>query len=144
MEEGLKLKGCWRISEQDAQGNWKIVLEKKNLITNVGLNLVMSRLRDVADDPISHIAVGSGATGALATDTTLETEVTRKAIIDFDLIANVLNVEVTFGKTEGNFNWKEAGVFNDGGSGTMLNRLLIDYNKTSASAAKVEVEFTLT
>ena len=83
-----------------------------------------------AGESITHMAVGTSTVPAADTQTTLTTEIFRKAIASWDntlLSANPPKVtaEMTMTSTEGNGNTlTEVGLFTAATAGTMLSRLV--------------------
>ena len=72
----------------------------------------------------------------------LGTEIFRKVVSNIDTNGNVLTVETQIEDYEAVAVWKEVGIFNNISSGTMLNRIVIDFNKTTIDA--VRIKFTIT
>lgn len=121
----------------------------KNLIVTNGKNLAMDRLFGLASEAaLSHIGVGVNATAASASDTRLDNAVTGNVLLKaFDSTATRASQTVTclstFGTSEANFQWNEAGLFNGATNGTskLFNRVIIGpFTKTSA----VSIIYTVT
>ncbi len=127
-----KREGWFFIDVRDSKGNLKESRIVKNLITNAGLAGAANRLGGIGTAAFTYIALGTGATAANATDTTLQTElavsglsrvnatvsaVTTTATNDTLQLANTFTVTGTAAITE-------AGILNAGAGGTLLSRLV--------------------
>ena len=140
MKEGIKVKGLLQIF--DAKTN-ELLFEKNNLVLNTGLALMVDNMK-VSTAVLTHIAVGTGTTAVIATDTALETELYRKAVTNIDTLANVLTVETQMNAIEANAIWKECGILTASSGGILFNRINIDFNKTSADVVNIKFTITLT
>lgn len=140
--EKLRIKGKVEIFERK-NSKWIKVFENENLVVDTGLAFMMDRLKANSPDPIDYIAVGTDDTAVTAGDTTLNTELARKACYDIDAVANILYAETIFENGEAIGVWKETGMFNDTPAGVMINRVIIDFTKTGSIAAKVKFTVTL-
>jgi hypothetical protein len=115
-----------------ASGSLLVVLTKpsgekeeysfKNLVVNVGKDFVASRMVGTASAVMSHMAIGSGVTAAAGGDTTLGTELGRVSLAGSSATNNVVTYTATFPAGTGTGAVTEAGIFNDGTTGTMLCR----------------------
>jgi len=115
-----------------------------NKITNAGLNLLrqyMSRTTPL----ISHIAVGSGSTGAAAGDTALETETDRVAILDYsDGATGIITFRAVLEANQGNGTVREFGLLNDATAGTLFARSVLGANYTKDSSLIVRISWVFT
>ena len=115
------------------------------MITNNGLELIADLVESSGTHP-THLAVGTGTTTPVATDTTLETETGRYAL-DATVKAGARKVRYRYelDTTEENGNTlTEVGVFNAGAAGDILNRTTytgIAKDNTFALRMEVELEF---
>lgn len=141
MKEGLKIRGLLRIFSVKTG---ELLYEKENLVVNTGLNLMIDRLKNATNNPLTHIEVGTGTTVVTPLDTALETPLLRKAIDDIDTIENVLTAESQFEDYEAVAVWKEVGMFNAALGGTMFNRINISFDKTTEDAVRVQFTITVT
>lgn len=117
------------------------------MIVNSGLNLMRDFLNGAAPNPPSHFAVGTGTTAVAAGDTTLETEVERKAVVSKTLSGNgILEYVGELLSTEANGNdLSEVGVLNAASAGDLLLRTThAPYSKTADFSVKYVVRHTLT
>ena len=113
------------------------------MIMNVGIDLVRDWLAgDAVNDP-THMAVGTGTSSPIATETTLIAETVRKVFSAKTKQGDgVINYEMTLTTAEGNgTNIAEIAIFNAASVGEMLNRLVFTpVAKTSAFELKIEIE----
>jgi len=139
LREGLGIKGTLKILNAKTR---EVLYQKDNMVVNTGLAYIVDRMKIVPPDPIGWIEVGIGTTPVDPLDTTLETPLLRKAVIDMDTVENVLTVETLYERFEAIAVWKEIAMFNAVTSGVMINRINIDFNKEGDDA--VIVQFTVT
>lgn len=120
MNETINLKGEIEILLND-----KVVLEKKNLIVQVGKNFLASAIISSSTSPFIAIAIGTSSTPAGVADTTLGTELTRAAYTSSSVAANVVSLSKLFSAGVGTGTITEAGIFNNSTSGgTMLSHVV--------------------
>lgn len=93
-----------------------------NMIVTVGKQFIMERLISNVPTQINHMAIGSGGTAPVSSDTTLETELSRLGI--GTALRNGVTVTFTgvFPAGNGTGTISEAGLFNAVSNGTMLAR----------------------
>jgi hypothetical protein len=126
LKEKLKMTGNVSLVLRDADGQIKEAREIKNLVVNVGLAYVISRMVGTAKAVMSHMALGSGTTAAAAGNTDLESVLGSREALDSTTIAGSNNEQVVYvasfeaGDATGAVT--EAGVFNASTSGDMLCR----------------------
>jgi hypothetical protein len=124
LNDEFKLKGEWTLSRVNKETGEILDTEViHNIIVNTGKERVAKLLNGVSSTYFRAIAVGTGVTGALVGNTTLETEVTRSAA--------TLTYEASY-KTKfvytfsfgGNYAITEAGIFDSAtvSGSVMLNR----------------------
>lgn len=135
-----------RITVRDLDGNILDVQEFKNLITTVGLGMVVDLLDgDISDGEIKYTAVGSGTTAPALGDTTLDTETFRKAttsttqpsVSSLRYVVYIAPDEAIGAIEEiGWFAGAAAGAGAD--SGIMISRVLYSRTKTNLESIQVE------
>lgn len=112
-------------------GHWSTSLNIHNLITNAGFAGVASRINGSGGEAaFTYIAVGTGATAADVSDTTLQTEITDSGLARVAATASRVTVDVTNDgarltttfSVSGTKAVTESGVLNAGSSGTLLAR----------------------
>lgn len=142
--EIVRPRGCVGFYLHDAKtGKLKSYDFVKNMFMNAGRVSIARRMRNLTDvdhGVISYMAVGTGLTAPLPTNTTLVTEIARKLIATRDEAPGATNGIVCttfFNTTEANGALKEAALFGDdatatANSGTMYARTLINRVKSSA------------
>jgi len=95
----------------------------------------------------SYMGVGDSATAFDASQTDLlGTNKYRKAVDTGSPSRSGLDTTwvATFGTTEANFNWQEAGIFNASSGGTMLFRIVWNWGvKTSAVSRQLTLTLSL-
>lgn len=122
LNEDIKAIGRLDIKVFDADGNIKQQVEVDNLVVTTGLGYIASRIKDAAATPMSHMAIGTGTTAAVAGNTGLGTEAARVALSATSVAANVVTFTATFPAGTGTGAIAEAGIFNANSAGTMLCR----------------------
>jgi hypothetical protein len=138
MKDQFKLKGVWNFKTVDRLTG-KILQEetKENLIVNTGLERVAKLLNGISSTYFRAIGIGEGTTGALAGDTTLETEVTRAtASLSYEASYKAkYEYTFTFG---GDYAITEAGLFD---SATVSGSVML--NRTTFTAKNVSTTVDL-
>jgi hypothetical protein len=122
-----------------------------NIFVNAGLNLLWTILCGGAGTAYSHanayIAVGTNATGAVATDVALGTESARVAMDTSYPTYGTSQQAVfrsTFDSSTANVHWQEFGVFNAVSGVTMLNHKISDQGtKTAGQVWQVSCTITI-
>jgi hypothetical protein len=122
-------------------GKAKLIVRKKNMIVDTGLNWECDRFYQNSLDPMSYIAVGDDDTASTASDTALGSELTRVSA-SFTDTSNQTKATALFSAGVGTGNWKEAGLFNASSGGIMYNRVIFDYVK--GAGVNTYVVFTIT
>jgi len=117
-----------------SDGKIKQVVEASNLVVDAGLAYIIDQIySNPAQVKMSHYAVGTGSTAPVAGNTTLETEIFRKAL-DLQLKTGAtLTYYGVFGPEEGTGNLREGGIFNATSSGTMPARVVFALVEKTAS-----------
>jgi hypothetical protein len=145
MNDKFKLIGTWELSRVNKDTGEVLDTEViHNIIVNTGKEQIAKLLNGVSSTYMRAIAVGTGTTGALVGDTTLETEVTR-AVATLSYEANYKAKFVytfTFGS---NYAITEAGIFDSAtvSGSVMLNRTTFSAKNVSATVqliATVKIE----
>ena len=122
----LKITGKLHITLYDKNHNIKQQVEVPNLVVNDGMNLIANILAGDSTAYITHMAVGTSATAAAGSQSTLISETGRNALTGYLVTNNVIQYSATFNTGEGTGELQEAGLFNDGTAGTMLCRTVFD------------------
>lgn len=147
LQSQFKLKGTFKLTLRDLEGN--IIKEQtvSNLVTTAGKE-VFARL--LAGDTtysgeINYLAVGTGLSSPSISDTTLETEIERttaQAPTPTRTGASV-EYEFLFGASEAIGTLKEVGAFIDGtatvDTGQLFDRAEIDIEKTSLNSLTIQL-----
>ncbi len=127
MKEKVTVKGRLEIYMRENGGKWKLIREKENVITDVGLKQILNAILGTYGNyaTFSYFAVGTGTTAPTAADTALEAEAFRKAISGVNEDgANFRNQYVCYITTTDYVgNISEFGIFDASSAGNMLNRI---------------------
>jgi len=148
------LKGRVRVIEHNVITGQTIVHPwKDNLIVTAGKVMALRRLGGIGlyanEGQITYGAVGTGNTTLPdAADTAMETELDRAPISYQQVVGTILTLRVFFSTSQANGTLKEFAWFGEAataaaGSGTMFNRINIDYTKTSAVTYTIEQEISI-
>jgi len=146
------LKGNWKlitnvkITAFDLDGNVKDVQEFHNLITTVGLGMLIDMLDGtVADGEIKYVAIGSNNTAPALTDTTLGTETFRKIMTTqtqptaTSLLSTCYIVPSEAVAANEELGWFAGAAAGAGANtGIMVSRVLYSRNKTALESLQVE------
>jgi hypothetical protein len=146
--------GVWKFTIRDAKTG-KIKREKitKNIIPTIGRTAIACQLanQQTYEMGAKYIAIGTGTTPAANGDTTLETEVYRKAVSSDAYANNVAYIAGFFTADEDNGNYKEFGIFGDGiatessgsvDTGILYSRVLESIDKSALETLTVEWSIT--
>lgn len=100
---------------------------KHNLVVNSGLAFIASRLVGTAQQPVSHVAIGTGTTVASGGQTSLVSELARVALTSSTVVTTTVTNDsvqyvATFGPGAGTGPITEAALLNSVTSGTMVAR----------------------
>ena len=117
----LKAKGELAVVLTKADGSVE-QYDLKNLVVNVGLNYIVSRMKDTSANVMSHMAIGAGTVAAAAADTALGSELGRVALTSTTVSSNTITYVATFPAGTGTGAVTEAGIFNAASAGTELCR----------------------
>ena len=146
LKDNMKAKGRLKIVVTDKNGVVKDAREVDNLIVDTGLDFIASRMKDVTDDAMSHMELGTGTTAAAAGDTALESAISgsRTALTSTTVTDNAIAYVATFGAGTGTGAVTEAGILNAASGGTMLCRTVFDVvNKGAADSMSITWTVTI-
>jgi len=133
IEDSIGLKGYLTISMND-----KVIRQVPNVVVALGKNYVASRMKDNSASVMSHMAIGTGSQSAVESDTTLNTETARVALISSIVQDNKITFRATFSAGTGTGLIKEAGLFDASSSGRMLCRTVFqESNKQSLDSMSI-------
>lgn len=129
INENFKVTGAVVIRK-----NGEIVKEIPNTIVTAGKNDIASLITG-SGSAMTHMGVGTGTTGVVAGNTTLETEVDRNALVTSGGVAstNTVEFESVWNAGDGTGALTEAGLFSASTGGTMLARTVFSVVNKSAS-----------
>jgi hypothetical protein len=121
ISDGLKITGAVEITLFDKNGDVKDTRSIKNLVVTTGKTFIAARMVGTPA-VMSHMAIGEDDTAAAVGDTTLGDEAGRVALASATSSGAVVTYTATFGAGTGTGAIVEAGILNDGTTGTMLCR----------------------
>ena len=134
LKENQKVLGHLQIYARHEDGRIEKVVDQKNLVTTVGLNLLRDLISGNGSAFITHAALGSGTTAPSLTDTALENEVIRKAVaVDISIGSGKVRFEWEIGKPEANSpgTISEAGLLTALSGGILVTHITFaPFNKT--------------
>jgi len=140
----IKAKGTLSVVLKDENGNLKDKREINNLVVDSGLDYIASRMKDVTEDAMSYMAIGTGTTAAAAGDTTLGTELDRNALTSTTVTDESIAYVASWAAGDGTGAVTEAGIFNAASAGTMLARTVFDVvNKAANDTLSITWTITL-
>lgn len=124
--EKIKTRGLVTFTLIDSNGQIK-EQQDHNLVVDSGLAYIASRMKDTSSGVMTHMAVGTSTTAEADAQTALLAESARVALTSTTIVTtSVANDSVqyvaTFNPGTGTAALTEAGLFNDGTTGTMLCR----------------------
>jgi hypothetical protein len=138
INDQLQLKGHLQIHLND-----ELVQDVDNLVVTAGKNYVASRIKDASATAMSHMAVGSGTTAAVAGNTALGSELGRVSLTSTSVSNAVVTYTATFAAGTGTGAVTEAGILNASSSGTMLCRTVFSVVNKGANDS-MTVTWTVT
>ena len=122
LKETLNLRGDL-IFEFKNEATGKIrKYKERNLVVTVGKNHIADQMAAQAQGQMSHMAVGTGTTAAVAGDTTLETELDRNALTSLTNSSNTITYIGDWAAGDATGAITEAGILNSASAGTLLVR----------------------
>jgi len=136
--DDLKLTGALTIALND-----EIVQETENLVVTAGKNWVADRMNN-ANTVMTHMAVGTGTTEALAAQTALVTETDRNTLTSTTVTNNAVAYVATWAAGDATAALTEAGIFDAASSGDMLARTVFSVvNKGAADSMTITWTITV-
>jgi len=136
--DDLKLTGALTIALND-----EIVQETENLVVTAGKNWVADRMNN-ANTVMTHMAVGTGTSTALAANTTLATENDRNALTSTTVTDNAVAYVATWAAGDATAALTEAGIFDAASAGDMLARTVFSVvNKGAADSMTITWTITV-
>jgi hypothetical protein len=115
-----------------------------DIIVDTGLVEILSRaLGLVANGPL-HIAVGSGNTPPAGSETALDSEIARAAVIVQSVTGNQANLRAFFNTAQANGSIGESGLVTEASGGVLVERGVENPALTKASSQELIVEKVIT
>lgn len=129
----------WYINEQGERVSEEHTIP--NLVVDSGKAFLANRAIANTQNPISHVAIGSGTTPPAAAQTQLVAETARVALSTATSTNNVVNCAGTVPAGTGTGTVEEVALFNAASLGTMISRTLTG---TITKPAGLGLQFTWT
>jgi hypothetical protein len=125
--ENLNATGMVHVVHKNAAGETIKEFEVPNLVVTAGKNHIAAKIAATTNSPVSmtHMAIGTSSTSALAADTQLGTEGGRVTLTATVVSTNTITYTATFPAGTGTSTSpgvQEAAIFNASSGGTMLCR----------------------
>lgn len=141
----VKAKGTLVVTLTGPDGKVRDSREINNLVVDVGLDFIASRMEGVTSGVMSHMGVGSGTTAAAAGNTDLETIIGSRVVLASSTVtANAIEYVASFPAGTSTGAITEAGVFNASTVGTMLCRTVFAVvNKLSTDSLSITWTVTI-
>lgn len=136
----VKAEGKVTLVLTGSDGAIKETREVENLVVQVGLNYIASRMKDATAAVMTHMEVGTSSTAASLAQTTLVAAVSasRTALTSTTVTTSSIAYACTFGAGVGTGALTEAGIFNASSAGTMLCRTVFSViNKGAADTLTI-------
>lgn len=137
MRDTVRATGRVHILMKGPDGRVKCDEWYNNLVVTSGKNHIADQMSDKGEAAMSHMAVGTGTTAAVAGDTTLQTELDRNALTSVTqgsgADANKVTYVADWAAGDGTGAITEAGIFNSASAGTMLCRTVFPVKNKGAA-----------
>ena len=151
LNDTLKLKGKYIIKIHNEDGSINRIIEKDNLIMDVGKAIILNNLMNNETTPslsnINYVAFGTGTTQPTSSQTQLVAETYRIAFTSSAISGNTINFTIILGGSAGPLSFNEIGVFvnatNVANSGIMFSRQLLNISRTSGQTLTIIYQLTL-
>jgi len=147
MRENMKITGRVHFLIKDETGRVKVDEWHDNLVVTSGKNYIADQVGDRGLAPMSHMAVGTGTTAAVAGDTALQAELDRNALTSITQgsggDANKVDYVCDWAAGDGTGAITEAAIFNSAAAGTMLCRSVFPV-KNKGAADTLSMTWVLT
>ena len=138
IHDDLKLTGALTIALND-----EIVQETENLVVTAGKNWVADRMNN-ANTVMTHMAVGTGSTEALAAQTALITENDRNALTSTTVTDIAVAYVATWAAGDATAALTEAAILDAATGGDMLARTVFSVvNKGAADSMTITLTITV-
>ena len=148
INENVKAKGIVSLVLTDENGQVKDA-QTHNMIMQVGLAYITSRMKDATATAMSHMAVGTGTTAAANSQTALVTESARVALTSTTQVTttttnDAIQYVATFNPGTATAAITEAAILNAASAGTMLARTVFSViNKGANDTLTITWKITL-
>jgi len=143
--ENVGMKGSLVLELRDENGVLKETRRKDNIIVASGFDYICAQVSGEPSSAMNYIAVGTGSTTPVTSQTALVSEVSRAlGTYAHTVGTQVYTVSTTFEAGTATAALTEAGVFNSSSAGTMLDRVVFSViNKGASDTLTATFQFTL-
>jgi len=145
MHDSIAIQGIIRyVLKDEITGRIKLDTTIKNIVTNAGRQAIVDRLQGGSPAVADYIAIGTDATAAAASQTTLVAEVARAQGTLSQPDAHTDRCTYTFPAGTGTGTITETARLNAASAGTMMGRGIISPSavKTAADSLQITYDFT--
>ena len=139
----IKITGELSIQKFDENNNLVQQINIPNLVVSAGKQHIAQRIASNSETIMSHMAIGSGVTTPALSNSTLVTELARQSLTLTSVDSFNITYTATFAAGIGTGSITEAGIFNNGTSGTMLCRTTFPVITKGASDT-IAISWTIT
>jgi hypothetical protein len=147
IEGAVRASGRVHICLRGPDGKIKAEEVVNNLVVTVGRQHIADQMADKGNAAMSHMAIGTGTTTAVASDTALESELDRNALTSktqgTGTDANKVTYVADWAAGDGTGAITEAAIFNSASAGDMLCRTVFAV-KNKASGDTLTLTWILT
>lgn len=147
MKSKVIARGEARVVLRGPDGKVKDVSVIRNLVVTTGRQHIADQMADQGEAAMSHMAIGTGTTTQVLSDTTLETELNRKALASKIQLSggdgNKVEYVTNWAAGEGTGAITEAAIFNAVSGGVMLNRTTFAV-KNKGAGDSLSITWTIT
>ena len=148
LNERAELRGHVRVVLKDRDGNVVEQIEQDNLVVDAGRNLLRDFLLGNTVSGLNYIAIGTGTSEPLPTDTQLENEIDRRTFSAVTSGNRYIKISAFYTFDEVNTTITEAGLFGNGATadpntGTLYARTLFATPIVKTPDTTLTIEWTL-
>ena len=122
MQDNIKLVGDLVVEHFIGDTGETDTQKIPNLVVAVGKSWVADRMVEATMPVMGWMSVGTGSSTPVSSNTGLDAEIARVALISTTRVNNTITFVATFSFGVGTGAITEAGIFNDVTAGSMLNR----------------------
>lgn len=137
------MTGELSIQKFDEKNNLVEQINVPNLVVTAGKEHIAQRIAGNSETIMSHMAIGQGVSTPALTNSALNNELAREALLLTTVTSTDITYTATFGAGVGTGNITEAGIFNAASAGDMLCRTTFPVIAKTASDT-IAISWTIT